>query len=133
MDKTANEMFSDIASDVMIDYITADVMTHDLYFLSTEYACVRDAMMNRWLHKLRVYFLGNKIHSEVLATEAVPESWWDAFKERWYPAFLKKRFPIKRRIINTNINFVHVCPHASIPWSKDQYPHVTFLTEGKGR
>jgi len=100
----------------------------DLFFADIHYETDYEELIRRWVHKLRVYFASNIVHKEVLETVEVPETWWDAVKERFFFSRLKERFPVKYRVIKTNVNHVHVCPHIAHKWDlKFPNPHISFL------
>jgi len=62
---------------------------------------------------------------EVLKYEHVPVTWWDHFKIRWFPMWMLRRYPAKRRKIETFLHHFWICPH--IDMETDNEPHVRFL------
>ena len=47
-----------------------------------------------------------------------PEDWWQAFKERWFPQWLKKRYPVKYKLIVINARALYPSYKPIIPDSQ---------------
>ncbi len=69
------------------------------------------------LNKIITFSLNELCHPSHIVS--VPQSWWDAFKERWFPSFLLKYFPINHRDIQT----YNLCPHIDCERKK----HIKFI------
>jgi hypothetical protein len=74
-----------------------------------------DAVIDRVADGLAVrvvaYLAANTIHREVQSRERIPTTWWDAFKLAWFPRWALRRWPAKERTIETEVHFIHMCPH----------------------
>lgn len=66
--------------------------------------------------------------SKIVQRVDVPETWWDAVKERWFPDWALDRWPAQYRTLSTVI--MYVCPHATIAWP-DSQEHLRFLLKGE--
>ena len=64
----------------------------------------------RFAKAVRWSLLGCEIRREVVKSESVPVSWWDAFKARFYLARRLFGAPAMRQI-ETEVEHWHVCPH----------------------
>jgi hypothetical protein len=77
--------------------------------------------------QLVAYLACNTIHREVMTTERIPASWWDGFKLAWFPRWALRRWPAKERVIESEVQFVHMCPH--LPhFDANQSVHAVWLT-----
>jgi hypothetical protein len=74
------------------------------------------------------YLTGKRWEKVISNTQKVPNTWWDAFKERFFPAFLLKVFPAEHREIMTTVAYhvTRVCPHLD---AKEDWEHLVFLAE----
>ena len=100
----------------------------DFALESIQVEAIRDvALQGLWL-QLRAFLLGRKVSENILKTIEIPETWWDAFKERYYPAWLLKQFPVKYRKIETIVQHMHICPHINVPFKVNQELHFKWLT-----
>lgn len=92
-------------------------------------SCI-DIFSGNLVMELSAYLLSNKIHKEIIHTEKVYDSWFQLFKKQCFPEWLLKKFPAKSRNLDTEINFIHICPHLSYPENSDTV-HLAFLKERK--
>lgn len=55
--------------------------------------------------RLMIYLTGVFIKgsTDVMATEEVPVTWWDAVKDRFLPGFLRRFVPVQMRTIETTL------------------------------
>jgi hypothetical protein len=63
------------------------------------------------LFKLYSTVLSREISKEVISKESLPLDWWQSFKLKWFPKWLKRKYPIKYRVIETVVQKFHNCPH----------------------
>ena len=88
-----------------IGYAMSNALKRDI----TVHSQVQD-YGNRFAKAIRWSLLGCEIRREVVSTETVPVSWWDAIKARFY--LIRRLFgaPIMREI-KTEVKHWHTCPH----------------------
>jgi len=85
-----------------------------------------DEFSDALVAQLAAYVAANTIHREVQTTERVPVSWWDGFKLAWFPRWALRRWPAKERTIETEVHFIHMCPHLPFFEANEQH-HVVWL------
>jgi len=65
-----------------------------------------------------LYLAGTKVQTNTLCPQTVhvPESWWDAIKERFSPTWARHRWPVRYRTIETVTvqEYFHIFPHIRI-------------------
>jgi hypothetical protein len=80
------------------------------------------------------FFLAGSREStkEVTCSEEVPVSWLDAFRIRFFPTLLVKRYPIKKRRIDTMYSSenIYIFPDIVVP--KDSYINNFLVAYSKG-
>lgn len=76
--------------------------------------------------RLTAYVAANTIHREVQAREQVPATWWDGFKLAWFPRWALRRWPAKERTIETEVHFIHMCPHLPFFQANEQ-AHIVWM------
>lgn len=60
-----------------------------------------DLIADQLMIRLTALFI--KGSTDVIATEEVPVTWWDAVKDRFLPGFLRRFVPVRMRTIETTL------------------------------
>lgn len=63
---------------------------------------------------------------ETKESVSVPATWWGALRARFWPAWALARWPVRCRMIPTEIHEYHVCPHIPLP-GESGVVHLAFL------
>lgn len=77
----------------------------------------------------RMYFVANTVHKRVEKVETIPQTWRDAIKDRFFRYSRYRWLRPRYRDIETEIHFVHACPHLDFDGRR---AHVEFLTPSGG-
>jgi hypothetical protein len=97
---------------------------------SFPYADLRDMELHEWVDnfeytvrsQLDIFFLGK--NHEIWETELVPETWWDAVKERF---FLWTGCRVKKRVIEKVVKITNICPYMGVPEGRIKEKYIAYM------
>lgn len=96
--------------------------SHQIIDEGIDYAYIAEA--NRY--RLKVYILGENLKRYSRHTE-YPDGWWQAVKDRWLPYRLRKRWPVRKKVFNLDIDIVALYPELSARLSLPEEDHCLIL------
>ncbi len=111
-----------------IRYGLRDIVSHAL-LADMGFEWVEDRTAAFIIGRMKMYLLGNKIHTEILETITYPKTWIDAVKDRFCPGFLRKIVRIEYQTVQKTVQFTHICPHINWSTERDNSLHFEFMKE----
>jgi hypothetical protein len=91
-----------------------------------KFSVLVDHAAGGFVAQLRLYLMGNTIHTEKEIIER-PASWWQAFKAARFPGWLKGHFPVVYEQIVVRTEHKMICPHLNISLPGEERYHLEVM------